>query len=127
MRQLAKKTSEGGYEPSQEQPAKPTELQGVGTGQPTPRWKVTVPSAVQTTEEPQLMDFGAPVVEEAEGEDLPLLYGLDGMEKRNVVLEMRLEGPTLKFLGPTGYTINWNREQHTSRYQRHHLDILRSH
>ena len=53
------------------------------------------------------MEFGAPAVEGTDGEELPLLYGLDGMEKKNAVLEMRPDGPTLTFPGPSGYTINW--------------------
>ena len=84
---------------------KPLAFQGVGSGQPTARWKVTVPSAVQTTAGPQLM-VGAPAVEGADGEDLPLLYGLDGMERKNAVLEMRPDGRTLTFPGPSGCTVN---------------------
>ena len=53
------------------------------------------------------MEFGAPAVEGADVEDLPLLYGLDGMERNNAVLEMRPDGPTLTFPGPLGYTVNW--------------------
>ena len=83
MRKLPKRASESGHTPSQERLAKPTAFQGVGAGQPTARWKVIVPSAVQTTTGPQLLEFGATAVEGAEGEDLPLIYGLDGMEKKN--------------------------------------------
>ncbi len=107
MRQLAKKASEHGYAPTQERQAKPLAFQGIGSGQLTARWSATVPSAVQTSVGPQLMDFEAPIVEGAEGEDQPLIYGLDGMEKNNVVMEMCPNGPMLTFPVPSGYTVNW--------------------
>ena len=104
MRQLAKKAKKQGHEPSQEHMATPISFQGVGAGQPTARWKVTVHCAVQTTDGPQLMDFGVFAVEGADGEDLPLLYGLDGVAMKNVVLEMRPDGPMFTFPGPSGGT-----------------------
>ena len=107
IRQLSKMANDQGHKPKQEKLHQPLAFQGVGAGQPTARWKVTVPSAVQTTDGTQLMEFGAPAVEGAEGEDLPLLYGLDGMEKKKAVLKMHPEGPTLTFPGPSGYTISW--------------------
>ena len=49
----------------------------------------------------------AKAAEDADGEELPLLYGLDGMEKTNAVLEMRPDGPMLTCPGPSGYTVKW--------------------
>ena len=69
MRKLAKRASESGHAPTQERLANTLAFQGVGVGQPTARWNVTVPSAVQTSNGPQLVDYSALVVEGDGGEE----------------------------------------------------------
>ena len=42
------------------------------------------------------------------GEDLPILYGLDNMQRHKALLEMDPTKQRLTFPGPGGYTITWS-------------------
>ena len=53
------------------------------------------------------MEFTVPSVT-GTGNGLPILYGLDNMERHNAALEMDPTKRQLTFPGPGGYTINWS-------------------
>ena len=53
------------------------------------------------------MEFDTPAVKHG-GEDLPILYGLDNMQRHKAILEMDPTKQQLTFPGPGGYTITWS-------------------
>ena len=106
VKKLAELAVRVGLRVGQEKLQKPMHFQGVGSGSPSANWKTKIPCAIPCTDKTRLMDFTSPCVDGC-GESLPILYGLDNMERHRAVLEMDPDKRQLTFPGPGGYKVEW--------------------
>ena len=107
LQALARLASRVGLKVTQERMAKPMHFQGVGEGSPEAHWQAKIPCAIPCDDTTRVMEFTVPSVT-GTGNGLPILYGLDNMERHNAVLEMDPTKRQLTFPGPGGYIINWS-------------------
>ena len=107
IKKLAEVATKFGIKVAGQKLDKPMHFQGVGKGSPSADSKIQIPCAVPCTDKTRLMEFTSPIVG-GSGEGLPILYGLDNMERHRAVLEMDPTKKQLTFPGPGGYTIQWS-------------------
>ena len=106
--QMAQKAIDAGLQPEEKRLDRPINVKGVGTGQNSAVWELTIPIAVDGENgNANVATFTAPTVS-GEGKDLPALLGLQSMSRNNGVLEMAEGREYLTYPGPGGYTINWS-------------------
>ena len=79
----------------------------LGRGAPRADYRAQIKCAVPCSDTTRLMEFDTPAVKHG-GEDLPILYGLDNMQRHKAILEMDPTKQQLTFPGPGGYTITWS-------------------
>ena len=103
---LARLADQYGLHPTETKLPKPIPFYGVGQGAPRADWKAKIQCAVPCSDKTRLVEFETPAVQQG-GEELPILYGLDNMQKHNAILEMDPTKQQLTFPGPGGYTIVW--------------------